>query len=70
MAYYLRHTRVFGIPIQFAVVAVITTAVVIYLSGWAALSFNEAHANLYKKAIIQEPVQSTEETIKDYNSDI
>ena len=50
MAYYLRHTRVFGVPIQFAVVAAITTVVVVYLSGWAALSSSEARANLDKNA--------------------
>ena len=70
MAYYLRHTRVFGVPIQFAVVAAITTVVVVYLSGWAALSSSEARANLDKNAIIQGPAQSARETITDYNSDI
>tara|TARA_B100001245_G_C22711965_1_gene346395 strand:- start:387 stop:647 length:261 start_codon:yes stop_codon:yes gene_type:complete len=70
MAYYLRHTRVFGVPIQFAVVAAITTVVVVYLSGWAALSSSEARANLDKNAIIQGPAQSAGETITDYNSDI
>lgn len=70
MAYYLRHIRVFGVPIQFAVVAVITTVLVVYLSGWAALSRSEARANLYQNAVIQGPAESTKETITAYNPDV
>ena len=68
MADYLRRTRVLGIPIQFALVTVITVAVVIYLSGWAAFSSSEARANVYKNTTLVGATQPTRETA--YNSDI
>jgi hypothetical protein len=44
-----------GLPVQFALVAVISAALVVYLSGWAALSRVEARSDTYHAAAFGEP---------------
>lgn len=52
----LRQTRLLGLPVQFVAVALISAALVIYLSGWAALSRVEARADTYRVSAFGEPV--------------
>ena len=43
-----------GLPIQFVAVAVISAALVVYLSGWAALARVEARSDVYHAAAFGE----------------
>jgi len=59
LAVRLRRATVLGLPVQFVAVAVISAALMVYLSGWAALSRVEARSDSYHAAAFGEPaVQS------------
>jgi len=60
LAVRLRRATVLGLPVQFAAVVLISAALVVYLSGWAALSRVEARSDAYHAAAFGEPaVQSS-----------
>ena len=44
-----------GLPVQFAAVVVVSATLVVYLSGWAALSWVEARSDTYHAAAFGEP---------------
>lgn len=52
----LRRATVLGLPIQFVAVAVISAALVVYMSGWAALSRVEARSDSDRAAAFGEPI--------------
>ena len=55
LAVRLRRATVLGLPVQFALVVVVSAALVVYLSGWAALSRVEARSDTYHAAAFGEP---------------
>ena len=55
LAVRLGRATVLGLPVQFVLVAVISAALVVYLSGWAALSRVEARSDSYHAAAFSEP---------------
>jgi len=55
----LRRITVLGLPIQFLVVAVVSAALFVYLSGWAALARVEARSDSYHAAAFGEPALSS-----------
>jgi membrane protein implicated in regulation of membrane protease activity len=56
LAVRLGRATVLGLPVQFAAVVVVAAALVVYLSGWAALSRVEARSDSYHAAAFGEPV--------------
>jgi hypothetical protein len=60
MAVQLRRITVLGLPIQFLAVAIVSAALFVYLSGWAALARVEARSDSYHASAFGEPsVRST-----------
>ena len=49
-------TRMLGLPIQFVAVAIISTALIIYLAGWSAQSRVEGRTVSYRVAAFGEPL--------------
>lgn len=56
MAVQLIRVTVLGLPIQFLAVAIVSAALFVYLSGWAALARVEARTDSYLAAAFGEPV--------------
>jgi hypothetical protein len=55
VAVQLRGITVLGLPIQFLAVAIVSAALFVYLSGWAALARVEARSDSYHAAAFGEP---------------
>jgi hypothetical protein len=51
----LRRITVLGLPIHFLAVVVVSAALFVYLSGWAALARVEARSDSYHAAAFGEP---------------